>query len=173
MGIFHSIGVLAGALPVPAGTALGAGGLGISGAVSADGDLATLGPITTNGNGSTRGIYVAVKQGSGVVAATFNGIYTMVSLSTTSSVTATDGRVYTVDVADGSFGGAYDENDAGTASTNHLVAGTYTLAADGTLQWAFKGGASMTGTLSADGNVFVLTDLTSGEAPTLLVGVRQ
>jgi len=35
------------------------------------------------------------------------------------------------------------------------------------------GASTLTGTMSADGNVFVLADLTTGEAATLLVGLRQ
>ncbi len=138
-----------------------------------DGDLIVAAPITSNGNGSTPGIYILVKQGSGVTAATFNGIYTLVSLSTGASLSGTDGRAYTLGIANGSFAGVYAENNAGTSSANNSVAGTYTLAADGTVQWTITGGATLTGTLSADGNVFVLTNLTSGQAPTLLVGVRQ
>jgi hypothetical protein len=152
---------------------VGTGGDGISGAVGADGDLIVAAPITSNGNGSTPGIYILVKQGSGVTAATFNGIYTLVSLSTGASLSGTDGRAYTLGIANGSFAGVYAENNAGTSSTNNSVAGAYTLGADGTVQWTITGGATLTGTLSADGNVFVLTDLTSGQAPTLLVGVRQ
>jgi len=150
---------------------VGTGGNGISGAVSADGDLLVLAPITSNGNGSTPGIYVAVKQGTGVTAATMNGIYTMVSLST-STATGTIGAAFTVGVADGIFNGGYIENNAGASSTN-TISGTYTTTANGTLTWVVTGGATLTGTVSADGNVFVLTDLTSGDAPVLLVGVHQ
>jgi PASTA domain len=153
----------------------GTGGQGISGAVSADGDLLVLAPITSNGNGSTPGIYVVVKQGSGVTAATLNGVYTLVSLST-SAATGTVGRYYSVGVANGAFAGAYIENNSGTSSTNNLVSGTYTAAADGTMTAVVTGAtgsSTLTGAMSADGNVFVLADLTSGEAATLLVGVRQ
>jgi hypothetical protein len=154
---------------------VGTGGNGVSGAISADGDLLVLAPITSNGNGSTPGFYVAVKQGTGVTAATLNGVYTIVSLST-STATGTVGRYYSVGIANGGFAGDYVENNSGTSSTNNLVSGTYTVAADGTMTavvTGVTGGATLTGTVSADGNAFVLTDLTSGEAPTLLVGVRQ
>jgi hypothetical protein len=154
---------------------VGTGGNGVSGAISADGNLLVLAPITSNGNGSTPGIYVAVKQGAGVTAATLNGVYTLVSLST-STATGTVGRYYSVGVANGAFAGDYIENNSGTSSTNNLVSGTYTVAADGTMTAVVTGatgGATLTGTVSADGNAFVLTDLTSGEAPTLLLGVRQ
>jgi hypothetical protein len=154
---------------------VGTGGNGISGAVSADGDLLVLAPITSNGNGATPGIYVAVKQGTGVTAATLNGAYTLVSLSTSTGA-GTVGRYYSVGVANGVFAGAYIENHSGTSSSNNLVSGTYTAAADGTMTAVVTGAtgnSTLTGAMSADGNVFVLTDLTSGEATTLLVGLRQ
>ena len=154
---------------------VGTGGAGISGAVSADGDLLVLAPTTSNGNGSTPGIYVAVKQGTGVTAATLNGAYTLVSLST-STAAGTVGRYYSVGVANGAFAGAYIENNSGTSSSNNLVSGTYTAAADGTMTAVVTGAtgsSTLTGAMSADGNVFVLADLTSGEAATLLVGLRQ
>ena len=154
---------------------VGTGGAGISGAVSADGDLMVLAPTTSNGNGSTPGIYVLVKQGSGVTAATLNGVYTLVSLST-STAAGTVGRYYSVGMANGLFAGGYLENNSGTSSNNNVVSGTYTLAADGTMTAVVTGAtgsSTLTGTLSADGNVFALADLTSGEAATLLVGLRQ
>jgi hypothetical protein len=152
----------------------GTGGNGISGAISADGDLLVLAPITSNGNGSTPGIYVAVKQGSGVTTATLNGVYTLVSLST--STAAGVGRYYSVGVANGAFAGTYIENNSTTSTNNIAITGTYTAAADGTMTAVLTGAtgnSTLTGTMSADGNVFVLSDLTSGEAATLLVGLRQ
>jgi PASTA domain len=154
---------------------VGTGGNGISGAISADGDLLVLAPTTANGNGSTPGIYVAVKQGTGVTTATLNGVYTLVSLST-SSAAGTVGRYYSVGVANGVFAGAYIENNSGSSSTNNLVSGTYTAADDGTMTAVVTGAtgsSTLTGAMSADGNVFVLADVTSGEAATLLVGLRQ
>ena len=154
---------------------VGTGGAGISGAFSADGDLAVLAPTTSNGNGSTPGIYVLVKQGSGVTAATLNGVYTLVSLST-STAAGTVGRYYTIGMANGQFAGGYVENNSGTSSNNNVVSGSYTLAADGTMTAVVSGvtgSSTLTGTLSADGNAFVLADLTGGEAATLLVGLRQ
>jgi beta-lactam-binding protein with PASTA domain len=154
---------------------VGTGGQGISGAVSADGDLLVLAPITSNGNGSTPGIYVAVKQGSGVTAATLNGVYTLVSLST-STATGTVGRYYSVGIANGVLGGAYIENNSGTSTNSIAITGTYTAAADGTMTAVLTGStvsSTLTGAMSADGNVFVLADLTSSEAATLLVGIRQ
>jgi hypothetical protein len=151
---------------------LGTGGGGISGAVSADGDLIVLAPITSNGNGGTPGIYVLVKQGSGVTAATINGVYTMVSLAS-STAGGIVGAKWTVAMSNGGFAGAYTQNDAGTTSSGNPVSGTYTTTSNGTLNLTVTGGATLQGAVSADGNVFVLTDLTSGDPSTLMVGVRQ
>jgi hypothetical protein len=151
---------------------VGNNGLGISGAVSADGDLIVLAPITSNGNGATPAIYVLVKQGSGVTAATINGVYTMVSLAS-STAGGFVGAKWTVAMSNGGFSGAYTENDAGTTTEGNPVSGTYTTASNGTLNLTVTGGATLQGAVSADGNVFVLTDLTSGDPSTLMVGVRQ
>lgn len=147
-------------------------GSGISGAVSADGDLLVLAPITSTGNGDSPAIYVLVKQGAGVTAATLNGIYSMTGLST-STTAGTIGRAYTLAIANGALSGTYVENNSGSSSTDHFISGTYTTATDGTLTLVMADGATLTGTVSADGNVFVLADFTSGHAPTLLVGLRQ
>jgi hypothetical protein len=157
---------------------VGTGGNGLSGAISADGDLLVAAPITSNGNGSTPGIYVLVKQGTGVTAATLNGVYTLVSLSAFTGTAGQYyvGRYYSVGVANGALAGAYIENNATTSTNNNAITGTYTAAADGTMTAVLTGAtgnSTLTGTMSADGNVFVLADLTSGEAATLLVGLRQ
>lgn len=153
---------------------LGTGGAGISGAVSADGNLLVLAPTTSNGNGATPGIYVAVKQGTGVTAATLNGAYTFVSLSPKNGVIT--GRYYAVGMGNGAFAGGYAENISGTGTTGHTVTGTVTTAGDGTLTVALtdaNGTIHLTGATSPDGNVLALSDLTSGEPTLVLVGVRQ
>jgi hypothetical protein len=157
----------------PTGALTVGSGNGISGAVGTDGDLIVGAPVTSAGNGGTPGIYLLVKQGSGVTAATIDGVYTLVSLSTGSTLTTLDGKAYFVAMANGAFAGVYDENNAGAATTNSSVSGTYTLASDGTMGLVLSDGQTLTGTVSADGNVFVLADMTSGQQPTLLVGVRQ
>ncbi len=157
----------------PAGVFTVANGNGISGAVSADGDLIVGAPITSNGNGNTPGIYVLVKQGTGVTTATINGVYSMIKMSIGASITAIDGKAFFVTMADGVFGGAYDENNAGTGTMATAVNGTYAADASGNLKLILAGGKTLTGAASADGNVFVLTDLTGGERSSLLVGVRQ
>jgi len=148
-------------------------GSGVSGAVSADGDLIVLAPITSTGDGGNQAVLVAVKQGSGVTSSSLNGVYVMVSLQTGASSTANIGKAYSVVLVNGQFFGTYDQNDAGTSSTGNSVSGTYTLASDGTMSLSITGGPTLTGRTSADGNVFALTDTTSGDAPILLLGLSQ
>jgi len=148
-------------------------GSGVSGAVSADGDLIVLAPITSTGDGGNQAVLVAVKQGSGVTSSSLNGVYVMVSLQTGASSTANIGKAYSVVLVNGQFFGTYDQNDAGTPSTGNSVSGTYTLASDGTMSLSITGGPTLTGRTSADGNVFALTDTTSGDAPILLLGLSQ
>jgi hypothetical protein len=76
-------------------------------------------------------------------------------------------------LVNGQFSGTYDQNNAGTLSTGNGISGTYTVAADGTFNLVVSGGSSLTGRVSADGNVFALTDVTSGDAPILVLGLRQ
>ncbi|MDE2349587.1 MAG: PASTA domain-containing protein [Gammaproteobacteria bacterium] len=147
-------------------------GNGLTGAIGPDGDLIIGAPITANGNGGTAGVYLLVKQGTGVTAATINGVYSMTYLSAGATASVLDGRAYFVTMSNGTFSGVYDENNSGTASTHNATSGTYTLASDGTMGLV-TGGQTFTGTVSADGHVFVLADMTSGEAPTVILGIRQ
>jgi hypothetical protein len=146
---------------------------GVSGAASADGDLLVFTSTTSTGNSSIPVVSVAVKQGTGVTSSTLNGVYSAVSLATGSTATANVGRVYSLVLVNGQFSGTYDQNEAGTASTGNSISGTYTVAADGTFNLVVSGGSSLTGRVSADGNVFALTDITSGDAPILVLGLRQ
>jgi beta-lactam-binding protein with PASTA domain len=150
----------------------GTGGAGLSGAVSADGDLVVMAPITSNGNGSTSDITVAVKQGSGLSAATFDGVYTNVALGGTST-SGSYGLVETIYAhGDGTYTGTYTFNNAGTVTTGNPDSGTYTVSANGALVITSQGVVS-TGQISADGNVYVLSDVNSGQPPAVAVGVRQ
>jgi hypothetical protein len=148
-------------------------GSGVSGAVSADGDLMVFAPVTSTGNDSTPAVFVAVKQGTGVTSSTLNGVYLVVSLSTGGSPTANDGKVFSLVFANGQFSGTYDENDAGTPSTGNTASGTYTVTSNGSLSVVLADGETLTGTVSADGNVFALTSIANGHAPSLSLGLRQ
>lgn len=142
-----------------------------SGAVSADGDLIVLADL---GSGDPVTAAVFLHQGTGVTAATFNGVYKVVQYGghTPSSPDAKAGTVFAY--GNGTWNVIYTENtNQGTITTNNTGSGTYTVAADGTLTLTDAGGDVYNGALSADGNTLVFGWMTTSEAPEIGVGVRQ
>ena len=97
-----------------------------------------------------------------------NGTYVLVNFDPTPE---SDLISITFDGA-GDYTGTDTNNDAGTISTSS-ISGTYTVASNGALSGLDLGGNSYTGQLSADGNTFVITNLTSSQMPAILVGVKQ
>jgi hypothetical protein len=72
----------------------------------------------------------------------------------------------------GNFSGTDTLNNAGTVSTVS-VAGTYAVAADGTLMIRPAGAAPITGALSADGTTLLGSQLTSGTFPSVVIGIKR
>jgi hypothetical protein len=139
------------------------------GAVSADGDLIVL--ADTN-SGDDPFINVAVPRGTGVTPATFEGVYSVAAYGG-NTIAGTTGKAITLFAyGNGTFSVTLTQNANGTI-TNDTGGGTYTLAADGTMTLTEADGEVNSGAISADGNAFVLANVTSGKAPTLNVGVRQ
>jgi hypothetical protein len=116
-----------------------------------------------------------VKQGTGVTAATLNGVYTVGSLSFVTASTG-DGQVATLffDGA-GSFSGTYIDNNSGTITTGHTTSGTYSVTSTGVVTLTAATGDIQTGGVSADGGIIVAANLTGSgvEEPRLFVGFRQ
>jgi hypothetical protein len=140
------------------------------GAVSADGDLIVL--ADTN-SGDDPFVNVAVRRGTGVTQATFEGVYSVAEYGG-DSVSQTDGKATTLFAyGNGTFSVTLTENANGTLSTNNTGSGTYTVASDGTLTITEASGDVYNGAISADGNALVLAQITSGKAPKIDVGVRQ
>jgi hypothetical protein len=140
------------------------------GAVSADGDLIIL--ADTN-SGDDPFVNVAVRRGTGVTKATFEGVYSLTQYGGL-SVAATDGKAITVFAyGNGTFSITYTENHNGTITTDNTGSGTYTVAADGTLTVTDAEGNVSNGAISADGNALVLGSVTSNASPAIVVGVRQ
>lgn len=162
----------AGTFAVGSGGAISAGGSGgASGYLSADGNLVVLTYVT--GTNSFPGLSVAIKESSGLTAATFNGVYTVVALSGTSP-SASVGLVETLYAhGDGTYTVDYTQNATGTVTTANTDTGTYTVSATGALVVTTQSGVSSSGQISADGNAIVLGDISSGEPPAVAVGVRQ
>ncbi len=142
-----------------------------SGAVSADGDLIVL--ADTN-SGDDPYINVAVLRGTGVTAATFQGVYSVVSY-VGKAVATTAGQVQTVFAyGNGTLSFNGTANDNGTiVTTNNAGSASYTVSSDGSLTITQADGSLLNGAISADGNTFVLSAISSGEKPQIIVGVRQ
>jgi hypothetical protein len=148
-------------------TSVGSG----SGAVSADGDLIVL--ADTN-SGDDPYINVAVRRGSGVTPATVQGVYSVVTYIGR-AITTTGGSIQTIMAyGNGTFSFNGTDNDNGTiVTTGNSGSATYSVSDDGTLTITQADGSLLTGAISADGNVLVLSGITSGEKPQISVGVRQ
>jgi hypothetical protein len=139
------------------------------GAVSADGDLIIL--ADTN-SGDDPFVNVAVRQGTGVTQATFEGVYNVAEYAG-DGIGGTFGKAITLFAyGNGTFFITQTKNNNGNIGTSD-DSGTYTVAADGTLTTTDADGIVWTGAISADGNALVLGNITSGQTPSLLVGVRQ
>jgi hypothetical protein len=139
------------------------------GAVSADGDLIIL--ADTN-SGDDPFVNVAVRRGIGVTQATFEGVYSVAEYGG-DTIAGTTGKAITLFAyGNGTLSVTLTQNASGTI-TNDAGGGTYTVAPDGTLTLTDADGNLSNGAISADGNVLVLANVTSGKAPTINVGVRQ
>lgn len=139
------------------------------GAVSADGDLIIL--ADTN-SGDDPFVNVAVRQGTGVTQTTVEGVYSVAEYAG-STVTGIFGKAITLFAyGNGTFFITQTKNSDGTVGTSN-DSGTYTVAADGTLTITDADGIVVTGAISADGNALVLGNITSGQTPSIWVGVRQ
>ncbi len=78
-------------------------------------------------------------------------------------------------VADGSghFTGSEVQNNGGVITPSSAIAGTYAVAADGTVSVTPATGPPLSGGLSVDGNTLLLSQLTSAQGPSITLGVRQ
>ena len=160
-------GSVSGSYTLSANGALAAGPY-FRGAVGADRDLAVLADIVSGEPGTT----ILVRQGTGVSDATANGVYAVVGLGPTNK--ASDGALYTIFLdGAGHYSGTYVDNHNGNVTTGNLASGTYSVNSDGKLIAVGSDGKTYDGALSADGNAMVLAGVTSGEKPTIFVGVRQ
>ena len=116
-------------------------------------------------------IDIEIKQGqSNFTNADLNGTFEVVTYGNSGD----SGTLWTL-VADGSgnFVGSEVQNNAGAISPSSAVTGTYAVAADGALTVSPTVGAPLTGGVSADGNTLVLSQLTSGQRPSITVGIKQ
>ena len=137
------------------------------GAVSEDGNEIVLADMNM---GEQAYFDVEVKQGQGPFTnADLAGTYKIVTYGSSG-----DAATLWILITDGSgnFIGSEVQNNSGVVSPSNAVTGTYAVAADGTLTVSPTSGAPLTGGMSADGDTLVLSQLTSGQAPSIAVGVR-
>jgi hypothetical protein len=143
-----------------------------SGAVSSDGDLIVLADTDTTTRDNPA-IEVAVRRGSGVTNATFEGVYS-VSEYGGAALTALVAKAMTLFAyGNGTYSVTYTENASGTVTTNNTDTGTYTIASDGTLTLTGSKLDVYTGALAADGNALALASVTPSQNPAILAGIRQ
>jgi len=123
----------------------------------------------TVGSGNVADIVVICT--TGVANARLNGTYTAVHYDHPGE----SGGLWTV-----TFDGAGKFSGTDTTITTYYpggssgaISGTYTLAADGTLNISPDGGITVTGGLSADGNTLVISQTTPGVPPEVLIGIKQ
>jgi hypothetical protein len=141
-----------------------------TGAVSADGDLIVL--ADTN-SGDDPYVNVAVRRGSGVTQATFEGVYSGAEYGGSATNSTFAKAITLFAYGNGKFSVTFTKNGNGTITTNNTGTGTYTLATDGTATLTLADGEIYNGAVSADGNALVLSSVASQQNPALFVGVRQ
>ncbi len=141
-----------------------------SGAVSADGDLIVLADTTTTDNPS---IHVAVRRGSGVTKATFEGVYSVSEYGGATTATTFGEQITLFAYGNGTYSVIFTKNANGTITSNNTDTGTYTVATDGTLTLTDSEGDVYDGALAADGNALVLASVSGTQSPAIFAGIRQ
>ena len=142
----------------------------VTGSLSADGNTLVAGQTTASG--SQPMLLFAIKQGQSTFSnASLTGAYSAVHYDSHSAGDSGGLLAVTFD-GSGNFSGTDTLNNAGTVSTVS-VAGTYAVAADGTLMISPAGAAPITGALSADGTTLLGSQLTSGTFPSVVIGIKR
>jgi hypothetical protein len=146
----------------------GGGAPVLNGGVSADANTLVFSQIAVNGPRPTTEIFI--KQGPSTFSmASFKGTYKSISYDASSN--KVDLLTLVADGA-GHVTGTQVDNTAGTVTSTPITT-TYTVAADGTVTVANGASPALLLYLRADGSTFVLTDTTSGDAPSIGIGIRQ
>jgi hypothetical protein len=141
-----------------------------SGAVSADGDLIVLADTTHTDNPS---INLAVRRGSGVTTATFEGVYSVSEYGGATTTTTLGEQITLFAYGNGTYSVIFTKNANGTITSNNTDTGTYTVATDGTLTLTDSEGDVYDGAIAADGNDLVLASVSGTQSPAIFAGIRQ
>lgn len=146
---------------------------GTMGALSPDTNLLVYGVFNS---GATPKFGVAVRTGSAMTLTAVSGQYTGADYygELAGGFAGVTGTVVSVILdGQGNFSGTATANTAGTVSSGS-ASGTYTVQADGTVTVQGANGiGSYQGAVSADGNAIVLSNMTSGDPPEIVVLFRQ
>ena len=144
------------------------------GYVSADDDFVIL---QNTSSGHDPAVTFVVRQGAGVTPATLSGTYTIAAFTGSNggganSAEGAEGAV--MFPGDGTYktNGTLTDNASGSIMAASM-AGTYTIDGNGNLVLTDVSGTVHTGAVSGDGDVFVLADVTNGEIPNIIIGVRS
>ncbi|MDE2236236.1 MAG: putative Ig domain-containing protein, partial [Gammaproteobacteria bacterium] len=150
---------------------LTSGGQTDNGAVGTGGNVIILSQVTPTLNPT---IVVAVKPMQSANDADLTGTYTLVTYDNNGDIggnPAYEGGLITLDFdGAGNCSGNELHNLAGTVS-NESISCTYSVATDGSLSLT-TGGQTLNGALGTSGNVIVLSQITPGLNPTVVVGVK-
>jgi hypothetical protein len=144
-------------------------GSSLTGRLSADGNRLV---VSQTIPGKAPAIAVGIKQGQTDFSnADLRSSYVMVDYRHDSAGDIVTFSTVSFDGA-GNVSGSGTQNSSGTISTQAYSA-TYAVAADGTLTVSPTSGSPMTGGLSADRSTLVISQMTSGDSPEVLVGINQ
>ncbi len=119
-------------------------------------------------SGTQPQLYVAVLPNTSATTDSVNGNYTAVFISaavSTGDIEASEGPLT---LTNGAFSGTLTSNTAGTITTGNPNQGQFTVTSGILTQPGTGAGA-----VSADGDLIVKADISSGDDPTIYVWVRQ
>ncbi len=112
---------------------------------------------------------VSLKNGSGMSASDLNGTYTVCQIRKDATGTMASRMSFTFDGAGAVSGNILADSDGTTGS----LSGTYTVAADGELDFVITGlSKDFIGDVSSDGNIIVILDIDDDGELLLMVGIK-
>ena len=122
----------------------------------------------TTASGTAPVFAISVLPNTGATTSSIDGNYTLVDISAQLSTGIIYGYDATITLTNGALTGTYTENIAGTITTGNPASAQWTVT-NGVLTSVGYG----SGAISADGNLIVLADTTSGDDPSINVAVRR
>jgi hypothetical protein len=141
----------------------------IVGIVSADGMLMAVTDTDPDGTDSDISLGVALKTGSGMSAASLNGTYIICQVRHDSERVKASRMRFVFDGAGAVSGTILEDSDGSTGA----LSGTYTVAANGTLELDITGLAKdFEGNVASDGSLILIMDTDDDGEVLMMVGVK-